>query len=240
MDAIVLSPSQIKMKCPICAGSTFYDFRGRLNSRCSTCHSVERTRVAKLFIDKIVKLKPGARILHFAPEPGLSKFFQSLSLSAYEPCDLDPERYDIGMPIRKFDLCSDLGSLKESHYDLIVHNHVLEHLPCNYAVVLQKLQQAVKPGGYQLFSIPMQVGGYYREDLDRKLSSKERAEKFKQFDHFRMFGSLDFDRTVGMVLGIDKDYDLRDYFSENDLLAANIPKRWWRLCGASVFPVKRI
>lgn len=240
MDARVSRPLQIEMRCPICQGTEFYDFNGRKNSRCSTCHSVERTRVAKLFIDKVVRLKSRARILHFAPELGLSKFLQSLSSSGYEPCDLDPDRYNIGMPIKQFDLCKDLDTLRHDYYDLIIHNHVLEHLPYNYAIVLQKLQRSVRPGGYQLFSVPMRVGGYYREDMNPKMSGQDRADRFNQYDHYRVFGNLDFERTIGAVFDIDKNYDLRTYFAEAELLAANIPQRWWRLCGASVFAVKRV
>lgn len=36
--------------CPICLGQNFLDYRGRLQTQCSTCHSLERHRSFKLFM----------------------------------------------------------------------------------------------------------------------------------------------------------------------------------------------
>ena len=55
------------MHCNICGGTAFSDMPGRPLARCVSCGGLERARVAALHIQHKLGLKPGARILHFAP-----------------------------------------------------------------------------------------------------------------------------------------------------------------------------
>jgi hypothetical protein len=130
------------MQCNICGGTEWLDMSTRKAVRCETCSSLERTRALKLVLDYYGLLKKDAKILHFAPEKGLSAIFSKLSPQGYDPVDYNPEMYKYANA-RKFDMTKDLSSLPDNYYDLIVHVHVLEHIPMNIAPIMYHLHRAL-------------------------------------------------------------------------------------------------
>lgn len=233
--------SDVERSCPLCGGAEFRDFKNRPLTECTRCKSKPRIRVAALFLTKIVKLKPGQRVLHFAPEPQICDLVYPIVGNGYEPCDYDPPRYEkrVPMSVRQFDLCTDARNLPSDTYDLIMHNHVLEHIPCNWTLVLQHLQRAVKPGGVHLFSVPISLHRRFEEDLDPKVSKAERSKRFMQYDHLRRFGRKDFAQTLGAVFDIPDTYSLEDFFSAEELHRAGIWQELWKVSGASIFYVSK-
>lgn len=228
------------MVCPLCGSGKFEDFRKAPRSRCVTCGSRERTRVAKMFLDRHVKPQLGMRVLHFAPEPPLGRYLAGLLGDGYTAADIAPERYldKLGHPVIRFDLCTDAAALPDAAFDLILHNHVMEHLPCNVTCVLQHLHRAIRPGGVHLFSVPISKG-FSAEDLDPGMPPAERTDRFGQHDHMRRIGRADFDRSFGPILGIPSTYSLTEHFSEAELRRANIRKRLWNCSGSSVFYLRK-
>lgn len=223
--------------CNICGGIEFVDMPKRPQVRCAACGSLERARVAALHIRKRLKPGPGAAILHFAPERGLSALLRDIGGANYRAVDVDPSLYR-GSLVEPFDLCRDIFSLAEDRYDLIVHNHVLEHLECNYSVVLIKLARALTEHGVMLFSVPI-VGGDFADAIVNG-TPEEKAARFGAFRHYRHFGRDFIQETLGMIFWLPATYDLLRDFSEGELVAANIPRHHWRKhTGASVFVVRR-
>ncbi|MCW6508896.1 class I SAM-dependent methyltransferase [Lichenifustis flavocetrariae] len=225
------------MRCNICGGTAFVDMPKRPNVRCSTCGSLERTRVAALYLNGQDRPTQGARILHFAPERGLSRLLRETAGTGYRAVDIDPGLYP-HTSVERFDLCRDIGSLDVGSLDLIVHNHVLEHIECNYSVVLTRLMRALKPEGVMLFSVPILPGAFTDE-----LIAGDRATKLAHFGpslHVRRFGRDHLQETLGMVVRIPERYDLTERFAEDQLVEANIPQHHWRtFTGASIFRVTR-
>ena len=124
--------TRVTLRCPVCSGGEFQEFNGRENARCARCRSMERTRLLWMILDRIGMFRPGQRVLHFAPEMPLAKRFAELSGDRYHACDIDPARYSSSFAqVRPFDLCKDLVKLPSRSFDLIIHNHVLEHLACD-------------------------------------------------------------------------------------------------------------
>ena len=205
--------------------------------RCVRCGSLERTRVAALYLTGADRPRPGATVLHFAPERGLSALLREAAGENYRALDIDPSRYP-DLEATRFDLCSDVFGLAASSADLIVHNHVLEHLECNYTAVLVRLARTLKRSGAMLFSVPILPGGFTDELIDGSLESK--LAKFGEALHVRRFGDAVLQQTLGMVFRIPERYDLAERFGEARLAAANIPQHHWRaFTGASVFRVTR-
>lgn len=212
--------------CPLCDGREFIDDKTRVGTKCAGCGSLPRTRVCWLMIDKHVPLKQGSRVLHLAPEKAIAKKLHERCGDGYEPVDYDAERYSgitriTGRPVRKFNLCADAANLPSDTYDLVVHNHVLEHIPCNYTRALQELHRAVAPGGTHLFSVPMN-DGYYQEDLDPNTSTEERLRRFGRVDHLRRFGRANFEDTLGAVFGLKNDYSIEPHLSRADIKRAHL------------------
>ncbi len=227
------------MICNICGGENFEPFRNRGNIRCTGCGSIERTRLLAMFLDKFATLRPGMRVLHFAPERQLFKKIGDIVGEGYHVRDIDVARYSKlkipGVQVERFDLCNDLDSLPADYYDLIIHNHVMEHVPCNVTAVLWHLHRSLSENGLHMFSVPM--SSYYEESL-APMAPEQRDEKFKHPEHMRIFGMKDLQKTIGMIFDIEDQIKNtpRDYFGDKALEDNNIPEsRRKKFDGASVF-----
>lgn len=210
--------------CNLCGSIEFGDSPRTPGSKCAGCGSLERGRWCWLHLERI-GVKSGARVAHFAPDRGLAERLLAICGDGYEAYDIAPEAYH-HVPTRRFNLCRD--RLEIGAYDFVIHNHVLEHVRCNWAAVLIGLHRALKPTGYHLFSVPFNAGRYSE---DMTAHPEERLARFGQKGHVRNFGTKDAVDTLGMIFpslstgGFDKDA----------LAAVNIRKRPGALTGASVF-----
>jgi hypothetical protein len=225
------------MRCNLCGGTTFSDMPHRPAVRCTGCRSLERTRIVALYIEEKVKPPPASRILHVAPELGLSPLLQRIGGPNYRAIDLDPARY-AGLPVERFDLCRDVFSLPEGSLDLIVHNHVLEHIECSYAAVLARLARALSPTGTMLFTVPLLPGEYW--DQLGAWTPQEKLARFGASGHVRRFGTDRVHETLGMVVRIPDTYDVTRDFTPDQLRDINLPEHHWKAwTGSSVFRVTR-
>jgi SAM-dependent methyltransferase len=230
--------------CNFCGSNAFVDHKGRGPYRCNTCGSVERNRVLGLYLNRFADLRPGMNVLHFAPERQVYPLIAEAAGPNYEICDIEPERYAKlsakGVTVRRFDLCADVETLPDDHYDLILHNHVMEHLPCNVTAVLWHLHRALKPDGLHMFSLPI-ANGHYEEAI----GAMEDAARIKQFghpQHMRTFGIKDLRATLGMIFDIEPIIarPLVDLFGEETLRAANISESRWRsFNGSTLFLLRK-
>ncbi|WP_426587872.1 class I SAM-dependent methyltransferase [Dapis sp. BLCC M229] len=165
-------------------------------------------------------------ILHFAPEKCLINLFSESHGEKYEVCDLFPEKYkNSKKTVRRLDICEDLYSMPSDQWDLILHNHVLEHLFCSVKGVLRGFDRILKPGGTMLFTIP--VSSKQRtttENLNPYLSDEERSKKFGQKDHVRIFGGDVID-LIQQALGVDCLVPVKSLFTQKELNMAGVQ---WR------------
>jgi hypothetical protein len=225
------------MHCNICGGTAFSDMPKRPNVRCVSCGSLERTRVAALYLTGGDKPRSGQRVLHFAPERGLAAFLSACAGPGYRAVDIAPQHYPHTV-VERFDLCRDLDRLSPESIDLIVHNHVLEHVECNYAAVLARLGAALTAEGVMLFSVPILPGDFTDELITGDMEAK--VARFGPALHVRRFGREHLRQTLGMVVRLPERYDLPALFPEAQLRDANIPEHHWReFTGASIFRITR-
>lgn len=174
----------------------------------------------KLILDDLGLPKPGQRVLHIAPERGLGPYIKNLTGDLYEAVDLVPKNFG-WVTTKKLDLTTDAAELPSESYDLIIHSHVMEHIPCNITAVLFHLHRALKPTGWHICCIPI-VNGAYEVDL-RAMDKEQATKRFGQFDHVRRFGADDLNLTLGMIFRLPEQYDLEDRFGTSLLDAHNIP-----------------
>ncbi len=214
------------MQCNICGGSHFENAGTRTAARCKSCGSFERTRLLWLHIEKKIELTSATRILHLAPELGLYRRISSkVAAPHYDVRDLFPENFPFADRIREIDLCR-LEGLPSNHYDLIIHSHVLEHVPCNIAYTLFHLHRAMDPAGHHMFVVPFTSGRY--DECFQDITAEERRRRFGQEDHVRSIGKLDVEAHLGSVVKIDADVDFESEFGAETLETANIPRSTWR------------
>jgi SAM-dependent methyltransferase len=154
-----------------------------------------------------------------APNDGLSRWlYKSCSYSAKDFATEKQRKHPF--PVEHFDLCNDTLKLPDASFGLILHNHVLEHLPCRIEGVLTELDRILAPGGIHMFSIPIK-GSVTIEDLSPELSPQERRARFGLEDHMRVFGS----DVVPMLKRLwQQDTVLFDFsYSEEAFITAGIP-----------------
>lgn len=220
-------------QCCICGSHQFREFRGRGKIQCAKCRSLERTRLIKLALDKTVSLGPTSQIIHFAPEHDLARSLKQAAGDGYSCYDIDPDRYPQDLNPKRFDLTKDIFDLPSDTYDLIIHSHVMEHIPCNLTVVLYHLHRALKPTGLHVFAIPITPGKYRSDFAD--MTDEQRKAAFRHHEHFRDFGRDDLDQTLGMVFDL-KPYDFAANI-DHAVLRQNMiaEKLWTGIHGSSVF-----
>ena len=210
-----------RVECNLCGHDGFVDLKHRGPVRCARCGSLERTRVMGLFIDRFDLVSPTTRILHIAPERGLATPLAKIAGPRCTFADLDPERYRKIGNVVPLDLCRDLDEIADESYDLIIHSHVLEHLPCNHTYVLFHLHRILSRIGRIVCSIPI-MRGHYDFATSPTLDADERHRRFGQHNHVCRYGLADLHMTLGKVYNLD-EYDLTKYFDLDDLDRFNIP-----------------
>ncbi len=223
----LLGKDESWLSCPICGSTKFSARHQRGYVQCDECGSNERARLLWMMLRKHDLLRPGLRVLHIAPERPFAERFHAIWGEGYEPVDIDPGLYDFAPNIRPIDLVQDAARLPSGHYDLIIHSHVMEHIPCNVTAVLYHLHRSLKPDGKQICCVPMIRDGHYAEALG-PLGPDEAIARFGQDDHVRTFGGQDIQRTLGMIFSLPVDYDLTRDFDEATLIRNNIPRINWR------------
>jgi SAM-dependent methyltransferase len=154
--------------------------------------SLERHRLLWLYLKNETDFFSGNhKVLHFAPEQAFYKRFRKLRNLDYTTTDLNSPLADV-----KADIC-DLP-FEDNRYDIILCNHVLEHIPDDIKA-MQELYRVLKPGGWGIFQVPQDLKRTNTFEDNSITDKKERARIFGQYDHVRIYGRDYFDklRSVG-------------------------------------------
>ena len=154
--------------------------------------SLERHRLLWLYLNHETNFfSENLKVLHFAPEQCFLKRFRKLNNLDYTTTDLLSPIADV-----KADIC-DLP-FEDDTYDVILCNHVLEHIPDD-TKAMQELYRVMKPGGYGIFQIPQDLNRKTTFEDDTITDKTERAKIFGQYDHVRVYGRDYFNklRTIG-------------------------------------------
>ena len=213
------------MECNICGRGEFVDMNRRKAVRCKNCGSLERTRLLWLFIEKL-KIGPDWKLLHLAPEVGIyNKLSRLVRPENYIAADFDPARYPFAKGLRKIDL-TDMEDWPSNEFDLILHSHVMEHIPCNIAYPLYHLHRMLKTEGMHLCIIPFGHGTY--DECFNDIGDAERTRRFGQFDHVRRFGRDGIPSHLGKLINLPSHFDATEIFDESILTKHNIPKNYWK------------
>jgi SAM-dependent methyltransferase len=139
------------------------------------------------------------KVLHFAPEQAFYKLFRNQKNLDYTTTDLFSPLADV-----KADICN--LPFQDNQYDIILCNHVLEHIPDD-TKAMQELYRVLKPGGMAILQIPQDLSRATTFADDTITDQKERAKIFGQYDHVRIYGRDYFDklRSIGFTV-IEEDY----------------------------------
>lgn len=162
--------------------------------------SLERHRLLWLYLKNETDFfSKDLKVLHFAPEQAFYNRFKKQKNLNYTTTDLESPLADV-----KADICN--LPFKNDVYDVILCNHVLEHIPDD-TKAMQELYRVLKPGGMAILQIPQDLS---REKTfeDNSITDKaERAKIFGQYDHVRVYGRDYFDKLRSIGFKVDEvDY----------------------------------
>jgi SAM-dependent methyltransferase len=164
--------------------------------------SLERHRLLWLYLNNETDFftsKIKKNVLHFAPEQAFYKRFRNQKNIVYTTTDLFSPLADV-----KADICN--LPFENNQYDVILCNHVLEHIPDD-TKAMQELFRVLKPGGMAILQIPQDLNREQTFADDTITDQKERAKLFGQYDHVRVYGRDYFDklRSIGFRV-VEEDY----------------------------------
>lgn len=171
--------------------------------------SLERHRLLWLYLqnetDFFIAPK---KVLHFAPEQAFYKRFRNQKNLDYTTTDLLSPLADV-----KADICN--LPFDDNMYDVILCNHVLEHIPDDKKA-MQELFRVLKPGGMAILQVPQELQRATTFTDDTITDAKERAAIFGQYDHVRIYGRDYFDtlRSQGFMV---EEVDYTKTFSPEDV-----------------------
>ena len=149
---------------------------------CPVCLATDRERLVYLYLKWKASLfdADAVRLLHVAPEASLMHALTRNGHIDYLSTDLQAPHVMMQM-----DLCE--IPLDDNTFDVILCNHVLEHIPDDQRA-MSEIQRVMKPSGFAILQTP----------ISRKLDTtyedpgitrpEDRMCAFGQWDHVRVYG----------------------------------------------------
>ena len=225
VQAAALRGNQVS--CPICGGNfrRFLEFRGRQNARCPRCGALERHRAALTILQTQTNLFTAQlRVLHFAPEQGLSRILRAARNLDYVTADIRPGAADLTMDI------TDIDAPDES-FDVVLCSHVMEHIQDDMQA-MREIRRILRRDGWAFIIVPFDPS---RTEIyeDPTITSPEgRLAAFGQSDHVRYYSASGFEQRLQQAgFSVQRaevdDPELRERYS---LINAGVIEDWAALC----------
>jgi SAM-dependent methyltransferase len=177
------------VECPVC-GSQYRKFLSygyhvtRRNALCPKCLSLERHRLVWLYLkEKTGFFTQPMKVLHVAPEQPFLERFRKLENLEYITADLES-------PIADYKCDVQALPFKEDDFDMVICNHVLEHVDDDTRA-MSEILRVLKPGGQAILLVPLEFSLEKTLEDQSVTSSRERTKQYKQYDHKRLYG-LDY------------------------------------------------
>lgn len=188
----------------------------RENALCPGTLSLERHRLLWLYLERETSfLNKKNKVLHVAPEQVFYQKFKDFSHWNYTTTDLHSPLADI-----KADLC-DLPFADHS-FDLILCNHVLEHIPADKQA-MKELYRVLKKGGTLIAQVPLDENREDTYENDAITDPKERSRIFGQYDHVRIYGK-DYYQRLNNVGFKTKGVSFLDTLTAEEIERYALPK----------------
>jgi SAM-dependent methyltransferase len=151
---------------------------------------------------KTAVFKEPLRILHIAPEPQLERALRQLANIDYVTADLVEASVDVRLDVIML-------PFSDASFDLIICNHVLEHVFDDRAAMTE-LHRVLRPGRQALLQVPIALA--LQDTLEDPTASTEaeRIRMFGQRDHVRLYAAGDYMKRLknaGFLVSLSRALD---------------------------------
>jgi len=201
-----------KVECACCGKKSRRFFSAgvvtrRRFARCAHCESLERHRLIALML-KDYPLQKDLKILCIAPEEPLTNFLTNSFHAKITTLDLNRTDVDI-----QGDICA--LPFQNKTFDMIVSNHVLEHVPDDI-VAMKELNRVLNPGGIAILQTPIHWNLEKTEE-DIHATPEECLRRFGQTDHVRLYGK-DFEQRLRSIDWNVHFIPVREKYSKDEII----------------------
>ena len=149
--------------------------------------SLERHRLLWLWLKNETEFfSAPLKVLHMAPEQCFLDVFKSMKNLDYLTADLFSPIVDVKANILEL-------PFEDDSFDVIFCNHVLEHIEDD-SKAMSELYRVMRPGGMGIFQVPQDLGREKTYEDFSITDPEERAKRFGQYDHVRVYGRDYFSR----------------------------------------------
>ncbi|HRX66979.1 MAG TPA: methyltransferase domain-containing protein [Tenuifilaceae bacterium] len=144
--------------------------------------SLERHRLLWLYLkEKTNFFSAPLKVLHIAPEYCFLKPFGMLRNIEYVTADLNSPWAKVKLDVQNI-------PFPENEFDIILCNHVLEHV-ADDRLAMREFFRVLKPNGFGIFQVPLDSSMEETQE-DKSVKSPEMREKlYGQRDHVRLYGN---------------------------------------------------
>lgn len=182
--------------CPACGFHGRFGPFGmpvRTGAICPKCWSLERQRLLALAIQREEIGIRGRDIVHFAGEKSVAGLIRAKTPKSYRVSEYEGDHGDLRLDMEHIDL-------PDNSLDLVIANHVLEHIDDRKA--LAEVFRVLRPSGEFVCMVPIVEGWCETYENSAITSELERDRHFGQFDHVRYYGAdlRERIRTVGFQI----------------------------------------
>ena len=198
---MLIYPQEMQYFCPCCGlrirGFVKADYlddehynperykHARQDVLCPSCMSLPRHRILAAWFEGRKELLKKKKILYFAPEYSMMLWMKRNGVS-FTTADLYNDA-DLKLDIQK-------TGLKAESYDVIICNHVLEHVD-DFRLAINEMFRIIKYRGLFICSFPVDNNVDLVDEDPEVKTDEERYQRFGQSDHRRVFG-----RNAGSLL----------------------------------------
>ena len=190
--------------------------RLRKNALCPGTLSLERHRLLWLYLKRKTKLlEKNISVLHVAPEIIFIKKFKKITNWNYVSIDLKSPLADIKANVYNL-------PFEENYFDLILCNHVLEHIEDDNKA-LNELHRVIKNKGTLIAQVPLEKNLKKTFENKEIMNPKERNKYYGQYDHVRVYG-LDFYTRLAKSGFTPKKIDILKEMSNEEKIKYCLPK----------------
>lgn len=188
----------------------------RTDALCPGTLSLERHRLLWLYLNSNSNIESQfLNVLHVAPEQVFFRKFKNFKNWTYTTTDLNSPLADI-----KADLCN--LPFKDETYDLILCNHVLEHI-IDDIKAMKEIYRVLKKGGKAILQVPLDMEKEKSYEDHTIINPKDRSKHFGQYDHVRIYG-MDFFKKLSNIGFRYEKIDFTSKLSDQDIIKYGLIK----------------